>query len=191
VVDEEAVAQVAASLSISTNRARRLAHTALPAGFARSVAGAPRVLLVEGSTDVAVFSALLDLPVVAVGGKHVLPLAVALARALGCAPGVVLDADAGQHRAHRGSERLLDQLRGQLREPAVHVLPVDLETTLGGWPSFLDALLRAGSGLDAKDPRAYAAAARAARRDDLPPDLVALLSVFGSSPAPSGPGSPA
>ena len=185
-IDEEAVARVAASLSISTNRARRLAHTALPAGFARSVASAPRALLVEGPTDVAVFSALLDPPVVAAGGKHVLPLAVAVARALGCVPGVVLDADTHHHRAHRGSERLLDQLRGTV----VHVLPVDLETALGGWPSFLRALSRTGSGLGAKDPRAYAAAARAARREDLPPDLAALLSVFASSPAVSPPESP-
>ena len=166
-VSEETVAQVAASLGISTNRARRLAHTALPAGFVRSVSGAPRALLVEGPTDVAVFSALLDVPVVAVGGKHVLPLAVAVARALGCEPRTVLDADAHHHRAHRGSERLLDQLAGT----PVHVLPVDLETALSQWPSFLDALHRNGSDLSRKDPVAYAAAARTAVRDDLPAAL--------------------
>ena len=177
-LDEEALARVAAALSTSTNRARRLAHTALPAGFVRAVAGVPRVLLVEGPTDVAVLTALLDVPVLAVGGKHVLPLAVAVARAVGCEPGVVLDADSTHHRAHRASARLLDELRGTL----VHLLPDDLEATLLQWPSFLDALSRTGSGLDAKDPRAYAAASRAAGRGDLPPDLAALLAVFGPAP---------
>ncbi|MFD0482642.1 hypothetical protein ACFQ46_08570 [Kineococcus sp. GCM10028916] len=167
-ISEEAVAHVAASLRISTNRARRLAHTALPAGFVRSVSRTSEALLVEGPTDVAVFSALVDVPVLAVGGKNVLPLAVAVARAHGCEPRVVLDADAHHHRAHRGSERLLDLLSGTV----VHVLPVDLEAALRDWPSFLAALHRTGSGLGAKDPAAYAAAVGEARRDDLPPALV-------------------
>jgi hypothetical protein len=183
VIGEEVVARVATSLSISTNRARRLAHTALPAGFVRAVAATPRALLVEGPTDVAVLSALLDAPVLGVGGKHVLPLAVAVARALGCAPQVVLDADSGHHRAHRGSERLLEQLRGTV----VHLLPVDLETVLADWPSFLEALSRNGSSLDAKDAPAYAAAARAARRDDLPPELTRLLGAFTPAAAPPDP----
>jgi hypothetical protein len=145
-----------------------MAHTALPAGFVRSVQGPPRALLVEGPTDVAVFSALVDVPVLAVGGKNVLPLAVAVARAHGCEPQVVLDADVHHYRARRGSERLLDQLAGTV----VHVLPVDLEAALREWPSFLEALPRNGSGLSAKDPAAYAVAVAAARRDDVPAALV-------------------
>ncbi|PRY15356.1 hypothetical protein [Kineococcus rhizosphaerae] len=186
-IGEEAVAHVAALLAISTNRARRLAHTALPAGFVLRV-GVPHVVLVEGATDVAVFSAVLATPVVAVGGKHLLPLAVAVARARGATVEVVLDGDEHDHRAEHGTRRVLaalDELAGRDGRVRVHVLPGDLEHCLASWPSFLDALHRDGSGLDRKDPAAYARAATRAGRDDLP----AVLTLATSPPAPwPGPG---
>jgi hypothetical protein len=168
-ITEEVVASVAASLGISTNKARRLALTALPAGFVRSLR--PRTVLVEGATDVAVLGELLDVAVLAVDGKHVFPLAVAVARALGCHVQVVLDGDEADHRAEHGTRRVL----AELTDVRVHVLPGDLETVLAGWPSFVDALARNGSDLRAKFPAAYAAAARAARRDDLPLPLSATI----------------
>ncbi|WP_432543127.1 OLD family protein [Kineococcus sp. SYSU DK002] len=152
------MARVAASLGISTNRARRLAHTALPAGFASALTG-PRVVLVEGATDAAVFGALLDTPVLAVGGKHVLPLAVAVARAHGVdVAAVVLDGDDEHHRAHHGTRRVRDALTGV----PVHVLAGDLEAALAGWAGFTEALRRTGSTPGDKDPAAYATAARSA-----------------------------
>ncbi|GAA0293651.1 hypothetical protein GCM10009528_08170 [Kineococcus aurantiacus] len=165
------MAHVAACLGTSTNRARRLAHTALPAGFARAVT-VPRVVLVEGATDAAVLGALLAVPVVAVGGKHVFPLAVAVARAHGADVDVVLDSDAGDHRAHHGSRRVQAALAAA--PVRLHVLPGDLEVSLAGWASFLHALHRDGGALD-KDPARYAAAARAASRADLPPTLSCLI----------------
>ncbi len=178
------MAHVAASLGISTNRARRLAHTALPAGFVRSVTQAPRVLLVEGATDAAVFGALVEVPVLAVGGKHVLPLAVAVARAHGAEVEVVLDGDDGLHRAHHGSRRVLAELAGV----PVHVLPGDLESVLAQWPSFTEALHRNGSTLEVKNPAAYATAARGASTADLPQLALCMITVIrrgGGRPAPS------
>ncbi|WP_432513172.1 hypothetical protein [Kineococcus sp. SYSU DK001] len=185
-IPEEAVARVAASLGISTNRARRLAHTALPAGFASALTY-PRVVLVEGATDVAVFGALLDAPVLAVGGKHVFPLAVAVARALGVdVVAVVLDGDDDHHRAHHGTRRVRDALT----DVPVHVLAGDLEAALESWPGFTEALRRTGSVPGGKDPAAYAAAARSAP----PPrsgDLATLVDRIGrdlTGPAAGRPG---
>ncbi|WP_432523323.1 TOPRIM nucleotidyl transferase/hydrolase domain-containing protein [Kineococcus sp. SYSU DK006] len=176
-VGEEAVAFVAASLRTSTARARRLAHTALPAGFARSVAGAARVLLVEGATDAAVFGVLLEgsgVRVVAAGGKHALPLAAALCRAHGAAVHVVLDGDGGAWRRSRTpararatARRATAQVLADLAPAPVTTLQDDLEAELAQWPSFTVPAT--------KDPAAYEAAARAAARDDLPVVLRTVL----------------
>ena len=184
-VGEEAVAFVAASLRTSTARARRLAHTALPAGFARSVAGAAQVLLVEGATDAAVFGVLLEgsgVRVVAAGGKHVLPLAAALCRAHGAAVHVVLDGDGGAWRRSRTpararatARRATAQVLADLAPAPVTTLPDDLEAELAQWPSFTVPAT--------KDPAAYEAATRAAARDELPAVLRSvLLDVSGAGP---------
>ncbi|WP_380170350.1 hypothetical protein ACFEMC_14880 [Kineococcus sp. DHX-1] len=170
-VPEDVVALVATTLGTSTNRARRLVRTALPAGFVLQVAGQSRVVLVEGATDVAVLTVLLAgaAPVVAAGGKHALPLAAAVARALGAVVDVVLDADDGPaagHRAREDSRRVL----AELGDVPVHVLPGDLETCLAQWPAFLRAL---PGGLT-KDAAAYGRAAQAARSSP-PPVLARLL----------------
>ncbi|MEW1958136.1 hypothetical protein [Kineococcus sp. NPDC059986] len=170
-VSEEVVARVAATLGTSTNRARRLARTALPAGFVLQVARHRHVVLVEGATDAAVLDVLLGgrLPVLAVGGKHLLPLAAALAGAHGAAVDVVLDGDDGEgagHRAREDSRRVRDALPGV----PVHVLPGDLESCLARWPAFLAAL---PGGLT-KDAVAYARAATAALASEPPPELRAL-----------------
>jgi hypothetical protein len=198
VIPEEAVAHVAATLGTSTARARRLAHTALPAGFVRSVRGAAAVVLVEGPTDVAVLQVLLPgVPVVAAGGKNVLPLAAAVASALGAAAHVVLDADSGGWRRagnpglarvnhRRATERVLTALGAVPRT----VLPDDLEAELAGWPSFLEALRNSGSTLLEKDPRAYAQAAARAGRTDLPDALHRLVHEVTSAPRPPDGGGP-
>ncbi|WP_432505438.1 hypothetical protein [Kineococcus arenarius] len=188
-VPEDVVAQVAAFLGTSTARARGLARTALPPGFVRAVRGAaghgPAVLLVEGATDAAVLTALLDGPVVlAVGGKHLLPAAGAVAEALGARWHALVDGDAdGWRRAanrtrtravHRRSTAAVVRL---LPPPRCTVLPDDLEAELARWPSFVAALHRHGgrlSGPGAKDPARYAAAAAEARADDAPERLLAL-----------------
>ncbi len=169
-VPEDVVARVATTLGTSTNRARRLVRTALPAGFVLQVAGQPRAVLVEGATDVAVLAALLRTgpPVVAAGGKHALPLAAAVARALGAAVDVVLDADDGPHAGHRAREDSR-RVRAELVDVPVHVLPGDLETCLAQWPAFLSAL---PEGLT-KDAAAYGRAAQAARSS--PPPVLARL----------------
>lgn len=171
-VPEDVVALVATTLGTSTTRARRLVRTALPAGFVLQVAGQPRVVLVEGATDAAVLAALLHTgpPVVAVGGKHVLPLAAATARALGAAVDVVLDADDGPGAGHRAREDSR-RVRAELEDVPVHVLPGDLETCLAQWPAFLVAL---PAGLT-KDAAAYGRAATAARSSEPPPVLARLL----------------
>ncbi|MEZ0491031.1 hypothetical protein AB2L28_02120 [Kineococcus sp. TBRC 1896] len=166
---------MATTLGTSTNRARRLVRTALPAGFVLQVSGQARVVLVEGVTDAAVLTALLQghPPVVAVGGKHLLPLAAALAGALGAAVDVVLDGDDGPaagHRAREDSRRVREALAGT----PVHVLPGDLEACLARWPAFLAAL---PAGLR-KDPVAYARAAATARGTAAPPELAALLTAL-------------
>ncbi|NAZ87726.1 hypothetical protein [Kineococcus indalonis] len=201
---EDAVALVAASLGTSTARARRLARTALPPGSVRSArAAAARgrpVLLVEGATDAAVLTVLLggDGPlVVAAGGKHVLPLAAAVAGAVGADWHVLVDGDgdgwqraANRSRARathaRSTRRVLDALPPQ----RCTVLPDALEAELAGWPSFVAALRRLGgelSGPAAKDPARYAAAAAAAGTADAPERLVALRRLTrGRRPGPPG-----
>jgi len=183
-ISEEVVARVATSLGISTNKARRLALTALPAGFVRSLL--PGVVLVEGTTDEAVFAELLPVPVLAVGGKHVLPLAVAVTRAHDCRVSlVIVDGDDDVHRAQHGTQRVLDELPDV---PTI-VLPGDLEDVLATWPSFLDALQRNSSDLTSKDASAYATAARAATRADLPASLESVIMHAVGRPDPSpGPG---
>ncbi|WP_432548922.1 hypothetical protein [Kineococcus auxinigenes] len=188
-VPEDVVAQVAAFLGTSTARARGLARTALPPGFVRAVRGASAhgraVLLVEGATDAAVLTPLLRGPVVlAVGGKHLLPVAGAVAEALGADWHALVDGDAdGWRRAanrararavHRRSTAAVLRL---LPPQRCTVLPDALEAELARWPSFVAALHRHGgqlSGPDAKDPARYAAAAAEARAADAPGRLLAL-----------------
>ncbi len=199
------MARVASSLGTSTARARGLARTALPPGFARSAAAAAArgeaVLLVEGATDAAVLGALLRGPgaplVLAAGGKHVLPLAAAVAGALGARWHVLLDGDgegwrraANRSRARavhrRGTERVLAALGAQ----RCTVLADALEAELARWPSFLRALHGLGgalSGPGAKDPARYAAAAAGAAADDAP---AALLALRGRLSGPGGPPDP-
>ncbi|MEZ0166593.1 hypothetical protein AB2L27_17680 [Kineococcus sp. LSe6-4] len=171
-VPEDVVARVATTLETSTNRARRLVRTALPAGFVLQVSGRARVVLVEGPTDVAVLGVLLGgrVPVVAAGGKHLLPLAAALAGALGTAVDVVLDGDDGPGAGHRARQDSL-RVRAELTGVPVHVLPGDLETCLARWPAFVRALPR---GLT-KDAGAYARAAAAALPEGAPPVLGPLV----------------
>ena len=197
------MAHVAATLGTTTARARRLAHTALPAGFVRSARGAARVVVVEGPTDVAVLAVLLPrVEVLAAGGKNVLPLAAAVALALGARAHVVLDADSGGWRratnpglARVNHRRATARVTAALGDVPHTLLPDDLEAELTGWPSFLAELSRGGSSLRAKDPAAYAAAAGRAGLDDLPDALRALVAAvaatFGGAapPAPDrGPG---
>lgn len=188
------MAHVAAFLGTTTARARRLAHTALPAGFVRSVQGAGAVVVVEGATDVAVLGVLLSrlatgtrppqagvvggVVVVAAGGKNVLPLAAAVCLALGARVHVVLDADAGGWRragnpglARVNHRRATARVLGALGDVPRSVLPDDLEAELAGWPSFLRELTLAGSVLTEKDPAAYAVAAARADLADLPDAL--------------------
>ncbi|NAZ78341.1 hypothetical protein GTQ99_23460, partial [Kineococcus sp. T13] len=71
------------------------------------------------------------------------------------------------------------QVLADLAPAPVTTLPDDLEAELARWPSFAVPA--------AKDPAAYAAAARAAARDDLPPTLRSvLLHARGAAPAPGG-----
>jgi len=183
------VAQVAATLGTTTSRARRLAHTALPAGFVRAAQDADRVVVVEGPTDVAVLAVLLPrVRVLAAGGKNVLPLAAAVALALGAGVHVVADADSGGWRRaanpslaranhRRATARVLAALGGVPHT----LLPDDLEAELAGWPSFLAGLAGRGATLLDKDPAAYAAAAAGAGRHDLPPVLRGLVTAVGTT----------
>ena len=179
------MARVAADLGTSTSRTRRLALTALPAGFARSATAATRVLLVEGPTDRAVLAVLLagreGTVVLDVGGKHLLPFAAALVRGLGGSPHVLLDGDAegwrradNPARARTTHRRSTDAVLAQLRGTGATVLVDDLEAELAQWPSFVAALEGAGGALRVKDPARYATAAREADPADLPPVLRAL-----------------
>ncbi|MCI2238501.1 hypothetical protein MO973_17290 [Paenibacillus sp. TRM 82003] len=191
-MDEDAVALVAAALGTSTARARRLARTALPPGFARSAREAAvrgrAVLLVEGATDAAVLGPLLHGPsgpvVLAVGGKHLLPLAGAVAQALGASWHAVVDGDAdgwrrarNRSRARTTHHRATAQVLRLLPPQRVTVLPDALEAELALWPSFVAALRAHGgdlTGPGAKDPARYAAAAAAATAADAPALLLAL-----------------
>ncbi|MGI4896568.1 MAG: TOPRIM nucleotidyl transferase/hydrolase domain-containing protein [Janthinobacterium lividum] len=179
------MALVATTLATSTSRARRLAHTALPAGFVSSAATSARVLLVEGATDRVVLAALLieypDVAVLEVGGKHLLPLGAAVARAVGARVHVLLDGDgdgwrrqANSARARSTHRRSTSAVLSQLGATPSTVLPDDLETELAQWPSFVQALTHGGGRLRRKDPLAYADAVARAGCADLPPGLAAL-----------------
>ncbi|WP_337059989.1 hypothetical protein [Kineococcus sp. G2] len=191
-MDEDAVALVAAALGTSTARARRLARTALPPGFARSARRAGEqgraVLLVEGTTDAAVLGPLLSGPagpvVLAVGGKHPMPLAGAVAQAVGASWHAVVDGDAdgwrrarNRSRARTAHRRATAEVLRQLPPQRVTVLPDALEAELALWPSFVAALRAHGgdlTGPGAKDPARYAAAAADADPADAPARLLAL-----------------
>ncbi|WP_432570020.1 TOPRIM nucleotidyl transferase/hydrolase domain-containing protein [Kineococcus sp. SYSU DK005] len=166
------------------------------------------VLLVEGATDAAVLTALLGEDdrrdehdqrdgrgghhehgaraplVVAAGGKHALPLAAAVAGALGAQWHVLLDGDAegwrrsaNRSRARTTHARSTERVLRALPAQRCTVLPDALEAELERWPSFVAALRRLGgelTGPAAKDPARYAAAAAAAGDADAPARLLAL-----------------
>lgn len=178
------------------NLARELASTS--AHSLAALVGATRALLVEGSTDRALFSVLLrrwgllTSTAVAANSKVRLAGLYALSAQLGVPTYVVFDGDGGaaqtpgskahhvQRTRHIQSAALTSALPspdGQATwtcgdpgsvGPQWCVWEENLEAELAQWPSFVSALKSTGATLGAKDPKALATAAEQARLSDLP-----------------------
>ncbi len=155
----------------------------------------------------------LGVAVLAVGGKESLRIPREILECVGVPVYVVADADGlgatggdqtGQDKSRKKSTDDLHQWlpTGTLRRGSDPfswgdqttvtsrwtLFHHDLEHELSGWPSFMEELTGAGSGLGSKDVAAFRSAALSASPDDLPASLRALVNAVREVPAsPGGP----
>lgn len=178
------------------NLTRELAGTS--AHSLAALVGATQALLVEGSTDRAIFSVLLrrwglhTSTAVAANSKVRLAGLYALSTQLGVPTYVVFDGDGGAALAPGSKAHHVQRTRHIQSAALTNVLPSpdgqaawacgdpgsvgphwcaweeNLEAELARWPSFMSALKSTGATLGAKDAKALATAAEQARLSDLP-----------------------